>query len=181
MIRHAELKDLMSIKDIYNDAILHTTAIYTYDAYTEEDQIEWYLQRIKKGCPVFVWEENQQAVGFSTYSSFRSKPAYHYTVENSIYVQRDFRGRGIAHALMKELILYAEGRGLATMVAAIDSCNESSIRLHESLGFRRSGVIRRAGYKFGRWLDMTFYQKELEPSPLPGSAGPADHAASPES
>ena len=159
MIRHAALKDIIPIKEIYNDAILHTTSIYTYDAYTDEDQIEWCLQRMKQGYPVFVWEEDNQVAGFSTYSSFRSKPAYHYTVENSIYVNRNFRGRGIARTLLQRLIIHAESQGFATMVAAIDSCNTASIRLHEGLGFKRSGIIQRAGYKFGRWLDMTFYQR----------------------
>ena len=174
MIRHAELKDIIPIKEIYNDAILHTTSIYTYDAYTDEDQIEWYLQRMKQGYPVFVWEEDNQVAGFSTYSSFRSKPAYQYTVENSIYVNRNFRGRGIARTLLQRLIIHAESQGFATMVAAIDSCNTASIRLHEGLGFKRSGIIQRAGYKFGRWLDMTFYQRALESPVLPENSSPAD-------
>ena len=166
MIREATPKDLAAILEIYNEAILNTTAVYAYDFYTEETGKAWYEGKINKGYPFFVEEIDGKVVGFATYGSFRSKAAYQYTIEHSIYVHPDHRRRGIARMLMEKLLAAADKEGYATMVAGIDSENEGSIRLHEQLGFRNTGTIRRAGFKFGRWLDLVFYQRMLK--------GPAD-------
>ncbi len=162
MIRNAELKDIPAILEIFNDAILNTTAIYAYKPVSLEDRTAWFNKKLDDGFPVLVYEIDGVAAGFAAYGTFRAFPAYKYTVEHSVYVHKDFRGRGIASKLIRKLIEIAENSGLATMVAGIDADNEASILLHKKLGFTHSGVIKKAGYKFGRWLDLAFMQYELK-------------------
>lgn len=160
MIRLAQEKDLPDILAIYNDAIANTTAIYRYAPVTLAERREWLAQQERDDCPVFVCEQDGRAVGFATWGAFRRYPAYKYTVENSVYVHRDWRRRGIGRQLLERLIEAADRR-YAVIVAGIDSENTGSIRLHEQFGFRRVGTVTRAGFKFGRWLDLAFYQLDL--------------------
>jgi len=162
MIRKATRDDLPAILAIYNDAILHTTAIYDYTPHTLDERTRWFEQLRSAGYPLFVAEEKDQIAGFADYGSFRNWPAYKYTVEHSIYVHPAFRRQGIARKLMQALIADAEKHEYITMIAGIDSQNEGSIHLHEILGFIRTGTIHKAGYKFGRWLDLVFYQLMLK-------------------
>ncbi|HZG75957.1 MAG TPA: GNAT family N-acetyltransferase [Paenibacillus sp.] len=169
MIRKAEARDVQAILDIYNDAILHTTAVYDYDPHTLEQRMGWYEQKRKDGYPVFVYEVDGRVAGFASYGPFRAWAAYRYTIEHSIYVRRDVRKQGIGLALLQRLIDDANERSYAVMVGGIDASNENSIRLHEKVGFRHAGTIRRAGYKFDRWLDLAFYQLDLNGPALPGT------------
>lgn len=162
MIRKATEGDLPAILEIYNDAILNTTAVYDYKAHTIEERRAWYKSKIEEGWPLLVYEDNLKVIGFASFGPFRAWPAYKYTIEDSIYVSRDCRKMGIGTQLLKELIRIANERGYATIVAGIDSSNTASIRMHENQGFELSGVIKRAGYKFGRWLDLAFYQLILD-------------------
>jgi phosphinothricin acetyltransferase len=162
MIRQALEKDLHEILEIYNHAVLNTTAVYTYKAQAYEDRKLWFDNKKAEGYPVFVYEENGKVAGFATYGPFRAWPAYKYTIEHSVYVKPDCRSKGIGTILMKELIKDSNERGYATMVAGIDSLNDRSIKMHEKLGFECSGVIKRAGYKFEKWLDLVFYQLSLK-------------------
>lgn len=162
MIRQALESDLKDILDIYNDAVLNTTAVYTYKAQTYEERKLWFEMKQKDGYPVFVYEDNGTIAGFATYGPFRAWPAYKYTIEHSIYVKRENRSKGIGTALVNKLIDCANEKGYATMIAGIDASNETSITMHEKLGFTSSGIIRRAGYKFGKWLDLAFYQLDLK-------------------
>lgn len=161
MIRFADRGDLAAILEIYNQAILNTTAVYDYKPHTLEDRTAWFEKKVGDGLPVLVCEEDNRVVGFATFGPFRAWPAYKYTIEHSVYVHQHHRGRHIGTALLRELIRIADERGYATMVAGIDAGNEGSILLHEKLGFSRCGTIRKAGYKFGRWLDLRLYQREL--------------------
>ncbi|MGE4319078.1 MAG: N-acetyltransferase family protein [Deferribacterales bacterium] len=162
MIREAELKDIPAILEIFNDAVLNTTAIYAYKPATLEDRTAWFEKKREDGFPVLVFDVDGTVAGFAAYGTFRAFPAYKYTVEHSVYVYKDFRGRGIASQLVKRLIEIADGQGLATMVAGIDADNEASILLHKKLGFKDCGTVKKAGFKFGRWLDLTFMQYELK-------------------
>jgi len=161
MIREATEKDLMDILEIYNDAILNTTAIYDYKTHTLEDRIQWYEKRKQDGYPLLVSEKNDKVVGFATYGSFRAYPAFKYTIEHSVYVHKDYRNLGIGKTLLKELIDIANVDEYATMVACIDSLNENSIKIHEKFGFKYSGTVTKAGFKFGKWLDLVLYQLDL--------------------
>jgi len=164
-IRSAREADLPEILEIYNEVILHTTAVYTYEAQTPEMRKAWYDDKVKAGYPVFVAEEDGHVIGLSSYGPFRAWPAYKYTIENSVYVAESSRGKGIARLLMQPLIDAARGQGYHAIIAGIDSTNEPSIRLHRSFGFQEVAHFREVGYKFGRWLDLTFMELLLEGSP----------------
>lgn len=156
--RHAE-----AIRAIFNEAIAHSTAIYDYHPRTAQDMAEWFRVKAAAGHPVLGLEsETGELLGFGSYGPFRSRPAYKYTVEHSVYVHTAHRGRGIGEALLREVIACAEAQDLHVLVGAIDAANQSSIALHERLGFVHAGTIAQAGFKFGRWLDLAFYQKTLK-------------------
>jgi len=161
MIRQAVEHDLDQILEIYNHAILTTTAIYTYNAQTLEDRTLWLNNKNEDGFPVLVFEENNIVIGFATFGPFRAWPAYKYTIEHSVYVHDGYKYHGIGTALLKEILRIADERKFATLVAGIDASNENSIKMHKKLGFEYSGTIRRAGFKFGKWLDLAFYQLNL--------------------
>lgn len=161
MIRHIQEKDLQEILDIYNDAILNTTAVYTYEPQTLENRQQWYQQKMNDGYPILVFEQDNRVAGFATFGPFRAWPAYKYSIEHSIYVSKHFRKKGIATSLMKELIAIADEREYRTLIAGIDATNEKSIAMHKNFGFVHSGTIKRAGFKFNRWLDLAFYQLDL--------------------
>ena len=161
MIRQAVEKDLHVILEIYNDAILNTTAIYTYDIQTLEDRKLWFQKKNEEGFPVLVFEESNEVLGFATFGPFRAWPAYKYSIEHSVYVHPNYRNHGVGTALMKEIIRIADKREYATLVAGIDGFNENSIKMHEKMGFEYSGTITRAGFKFGKWLNLVFYQINL--------------------
>ena len=173
MLRPAEKKDLPGILTIYNDAILHTTAIYDYTPHTLAERTAWFDAHQKAGYPIFVDDADGHIRGFAAYGSFRDWPAYKYTIEHSIYVHPAERRRGIARKLMEKLLATADAEGYATMVAGIDSANEGSIHLHEQLGFKKVGRIEKAGFKFGHWLDLVFYQRLLQGPARPADGSPA--------
>jgi len=161
-MREASENDLMAILEIYNDAILNTTAIYAYEPHDIEERKQWYDERKEKGHPVLVYEEDNKITGFATFEQFRSYPAFKYSLEHSVYVHKDYRKRGIGIRLMKQLIKSANELGYAIMVAAIDSENTGSIELHKKLGFEYAGTIKKSGFKFGKWLDLVFYELKLK-------------------
>jgi phosphinothricin acetyltransferase len=144
---------------IFNDAILNSTALYDYKPRTPVVMATWFDIKKKGNYPVlgFVTEAGE-LMGFGSYGPFRAWPAYKYTIEHSLYVAAKYRGQGLGKRLLKEIISAAQSQEYHTLIGGIDAQNSVSIRLHESLGFRRAGTIREAGFKFGRWLDLEFYQ-----------------------
>lgn len=161
MIRQAQQSDLTSILDIYNDAIINTTALYTYHPTTIEERQAWFKHKQQNGDPIFVFEKEGVVQGFATYGPFRNWPAYLYTIEHSIYVHPKYRHHGIASQLLIKLIEEAKDNNFRTLIAGIDASNTGSIKLHEKFSFSHSGTIKYAGYKFDQWLDLTFYQLDL--------------------
>ena len=152
-------RHLPAILAIWNDAILHSTAIYEYEPRTTGMVRQWFEQKQTADRPVLGIEDGEgRLAAFATYSPFRPFPAYKYTVEHSVYVDKTCRGQGMGKKLMLAVIEAAQARNLHVMVGAIDSANEGSIRLHRALGFTSCGVIRQAAFKFDRWLDLEFYQ-----------------------
>lgn len=147
------------ILDIFNEAILNSTALYDYKPRTIENMVSWFHTKKQNGFPVIgMINEENKLVGFASYGTFRAWPAYKYSVEHSVYVHQEYRGQGIAIELMKALINTAQKHDVHTMIGGIDATNGSSIRLHEKLGFTHSGTLPQVGFKFGRWLDLAFYQ-----------------------
>lgn len=156
---------LPAIQAIYNDAILKTTALYEYAPRTEAVMQEWFATRDRDGIPVLgiEWEPGVLA-GFATWGPFRLRAAYKYSAEHSVYVDERYRGAGIGRQLLQAIITAAQRQGLHTLVAGIDASNGASVALHSSAGFRCCGTIRESGFKFGRWLDLEFWQLIL-PTP----------------
>jgi L-amino acid N-acyltransferase len=157
-IRLADENDLESILEIYNDAILNTTAVYQYKIHTLEMRKKWFADKQEARHPVFVATINNKVAGFVTYGNFRAWPAYKYTVEHSVYVHPGFRQRGVAKKLLAIIIETAKQNDIHALVAGIDADNTISIQLHKQFNFKEVGKIKEAGYKFGKWLDLTFMQ-----------------------
>lgn len=158
IIRLAIENDLPEILTIYNDVILNTTAVYDYEPHSLEMRRQWFKTKQEQGLPVFVAVENGSVVGLSSIGPFRAWAAYKYSVENSIYVASDQRGKGIGKLLMPPLIEASRELGLHTIIAGIDAANSESLRLHVQFGFREVAHFREVGFKFGRWLDLKFLQ-----------------------
>lgn len=156
---------------IFNEAILHTTALYEYKPRTPAVMEAWFDTKERASLPVLgAFADDGALAGFASYGPFRAAfPAYHHTVEHSVYVHADHRRQGIAKKLLTELVAQATAREVRVMLGVIDSANAGSIALHEKLGFTRSGTLRGVGYKFGRWLDVDLLQLTL-----PGPANPRE-------
>lgn len=152
-----------AILAILNEAIVSSTALYDYRPRPPESMDSWFAAKRKGAFPVIGFEDaDGTLMAFGSYGSFRAWPAYKYCVEHSVYVHRDHRGRGLGRRVMQELLARARAQGLHALIGAIDSANAGSIALHESLGFTRVGLFPQIGFKFGRWLDVAFYQRLLE-------------------
>ncbi|MEG0261413.1 MAG: N-acetyltransferase family protein [Lysinibacillus sp.] len=161
MIRLMEEKDLPGVLAIYNDIILTNTAVYRDEPQTLQEKKQWFDDLESAGHPLLVFEEAGQVAGFATYSQFRPSVGYKYTMEHSVYVHKAHYHKGIATKLMHELIRIAEEKGVKTLIAGIDAENIGSVKAHEKLGFEYAGTIKNAGFKFGQWLDLVFYQLQL--------------------
>ena len=153
---------------IFNEAIANSTALYDYRPRAAESMVGWFEAKAKGRYPVIGLEDDAGTlVGFGSYGSFRAWPAYKYTVEHSIYIDTRFRGQGHGRVLLKALVEAATRQDYHVMVGGIDASNAVSIKLHESLGFKSCGIVRHAGFKFGRWLDLAFYQLILRTPATP--------------
>lgn len=157
-IRLAEKKDLPRLLEIYNDIIINTTAIYSYEPHTLQMRTEWFETKEQHGFPVYVAEFNNAIAGFATFGPFRSWPGYKQTVENSVYVASETRGKGIAKKLMPYIIEASKKLNMHAMVAGVDAENIASIKLHELFGFIEVAHFKEVGFKFNRWLDLKFLE-----------------------
>ncbi len=167
-VRAATRADLPRILAIHNDAVLTTTAIFHYAPQTLDEREAWFEARRSGGWPVVAVADagTDQVLAYGTYGPFRAWPAYKYSVEHSVYVHKDARGRGLGRMALVALVDAAEAGGYHTMIAGVVADNAASLALHRSLGFVDVACFREVGFKFGRWLDLCFLQKMLR--------GPAD-------
>jgi phosphinothricin acetyltransferase len=162
-LKTCTVNQLPEILDIFNEAILHSTALYDYKIRDMKAMYAWYDDKINNGYPLLgAFDENGLLLGFATYGKFRVRAAYKYTVEHSVYVRTDKRGMGIGKKLLREIIKEAEQQNVHVMVGVIDASNAVSMKLHENEGFVLSGVMKEVGFKFGKWLDAAFYQLILK-------------------
>lgn len=171
VIKFCNENQLPEILDILNDAIINSTALYDYKPRTMENMKTWFEAKTKGKYPVIgLFDDKESLLGFGSYGSFRNWPAYKYTIEHSIYIRSDRRGQGFGKILLQEIINNAIRQDYHVLVGGIDATNSISIKLHESMGFTFSGTIQHAGYKFGKWLDLAFYQLILKTpeSPVEG-------------
>ena len=162
------LRHSAAILAIFNEAIANSTALYDYKLRTGADMDAWFDGKERRQYPVICAENDAgELLGFASFGQFRERPAYKYTVEHSVYVDSRFRGLGVGRNLLEAIIAAAQGQDYHVLVGGIDAANATSIKLHESLGFTSCGIVRQAGFKFGRWLDLAFYQLILETPAAP--------------
>lgn len=160
-LRDATVEDLPGIMDIYNDAVLNTTAIWNEIVVDLDNRKEWFKARKDRGFPVIVAVMDGQVTGYASYGDWRAFDGYRHTREHSIYVHKNARGLGLGKQLMQALIDYARSNDVHVLIGAIESENLASIRLHEAMGFRIAGRFSEVGTKFGRWLDLTCMELKL--------------------
>ena len=152
------------IREILNDAIATSTAVWDYEPRPPESMDAWFGRKTENDAPVLgAFDESGTLLGFASYERFRARwAAYKYTVENFVYIHSGHRRAGLGKKLLQALIDRAKEQQLHCMVAVIAGDNSASKMLHHSLGFREAGVLKEAGYKFDRWVDMELYQLLLE-------------------
>ena len=160
-MREATEADLEGLAAIYNEVIASSTAVFSYLPVSVDERRRWWQARTARGYPVLIVRDAQGVAAFGSFGDFRAWPGYRFTVEHTLHVRADARGRGIGTQLLRALIARAGALGKHVMVAGVDADNAASIRLHERLGFTRAGRLCAVGYKFDRWLDLVFLQRAL--------------------
>ena len=162
-VRDAGDGDIRAITEIYNDAVKNSTAIWNDATIDVTNRQAWLSDRQKAGYPVLVAVNSAEGVlGYASFGDWRAWDGYRHTVEHSVYVRADQRGKGVGEALMHALIKRARRIGKHVMVAGIEARNVGSIRLHDKLGFEHVGHLKQVGTKFGCWLDLLFLQLILD-------------------
>lgn len=162
VVRNASEADVPAVAAIYAAEVRDFVNTYEYDAPDEAEMTKRMRNVIEGGYPYIVAELDGQVVGYAYASGFRSRAAYHWVVENSVYVAAGRQGKGIGAALLQKLIEECEARDFRQMVAVIGvATNTASIRLHERFGFRHIGTFPGIAWKHGRWLDTVFMQRAL--------------------
>jgi len=159
-LRLARPEDAEATREIYNTEVTGSTVTFDLVPRSIDEQLAWLDQR-SGAMAVVVAEIDGQVVGFASLSPYRDRPAYATTVEDSVYVHADFRGRGVARALLAEILDIAVARGFHAVMARIVGGHDASISLHTSLGFEIVGTEREVGRKFGKWLDVVIMQRML--------------------
>jgi L-amino acid N-acyltransferase len=159
-IRRAELSDASAIADIYNEAILTTTATFDTETKSASERVEW-LKAHDERHPVLVAVVNGEIAGWASLTKWSERPAYDSTAETSFYVHSAHRGRGIGRTLKRAIIEEAVRLGYHTLIARVAEGSNESLHLNESFGFVHVGTLREVGQKFGRLLDVQIMQKML--------------------
>jgi phosphinothricin acetyltransferase len=157
-IRKATINDLQGITKIYNEAIEKTVATFDTQPKTMKEQKKWFEDHGSKN-PILVVEENNDIVGWAALSKYSTKCAYSDFAEISLYIKEDRQGEGIGKQLIKKIVDEGEKAGLHALIARITEGNKISIILHESVGFQHVGILKEAGYKFGKRLDVYLMEK----------------------
>ena len=158
MIRRAELRDIPELMEIYNEAILNTTATFDTEVKDYENRLAWFLEHTGKYL-ILVKELDGRIAGYASLSRYRDRKAFDAAVEISVYIHKDYRGRHVGQELMEEILAFAkECQEIETVISLITGNNAVSIYLHEKFGFSFCGQIRNAGNKFGEKLSLNAYQ-----------------------
>jgi len=161
-VRPAVPQDLPAIQSIYAYHVLHGLASFEEEAPPLEEMRRRFEEVTGRGLPYLVAEEKRELLGYGYCSLYRTRSAYRYTLEDSVYVKHGKQGKGIGRALLAALIERCEALNYRQIIAVIgDSGNAASIAVHASLGFVRAGNLRSTGYKFGRWVDSVLMQRPL--------------------
>ena len=158
-ISAAARAQLPEIREIYNEVIRNSTAVFSDVEVTLENREAWLDAKRTAGFPVLAAIDPSGVVGFGTFGEFRSWPGYRHSVEHSVHVRADRRGQGVGRALLQALLQEAARMQKHVMIGGVDAQNVTSIALHEKLGFQVAGELKEVGFKFGRWLDLKFMQR----------------------
>ncbi len=162
VLRTATLEDIPAIATLYADHVRAGTASFELDAPDEHEMGRRWHDVVARGLPYLVAVRDGRTVGYAYAGPHRPRPAYRFTVEDSIYVRADCAGQGIGRTLLDALIVACERVDARQMIAVIgDSANASSIRLHAAAGFTHAGLLSTVGWKFGCWLDVVLMQRAL--------------------
>lgn len=157
LIRPATLQDQPGILEIYNESVLHSTATFDTDPRTPEKQLEWF-NRHKANHPVLVAEDDGKIAGWASLSPWSDRCAYDSTVEVSVYLAPEQRGKGLGFQLLQQVTEAGRKAGNHTVISRISSDNLASIRIHEKAGYSTVGTMKELGFKFGRFLDVVMMQ-----------------------
>lgn len=161
-VRAIKAEDMPAITAIYDEAVRTGTASFETEPPGLEEMVRRQQALETAGYPFLIAEENGRILGYAYAGSFRTRAAFQYTVENSIYLDANARGRGIGRTLLKALLEECTARGYRQMVAVIgDSANTGSIALHRACGFEMIGTLPATGLKFGRWINTVLMQRPL--------------------
>jgi phosphinothricin acetyltransferase len=164
IVRPAADDDAGALARIYGHHVLHSTATFEIEPPSVEEMAGRRARAATLGLPYLVALHGDEVVGYAYASAYRPRPAYRYTVEDSVYIAPEQVGNGYGTLLLQHLIEHCERGPWRQMVAVIgDGENRASVRLHERLGFRRVGVLNLVGFKFGRWVDVVLMQRALGP------------------
>jgi len=160
-VRLAVLDDAEAIRAIYNREVTETTVTFDLVPRTLAEQEAWLTARTGAHPAIVAVDGDGSVIGFGSLSAYRDRPAYNTTVEDSVYVHGDHRGRGVGRLVLRELIRVGTAHGFHAVMARIVGGHQASIALHASCGFREVGVEREVGRKFGRWLDVVLIERLL--------------------
>ncbi len=159
-VRLARVDDAEPLRQIYNREVTGSTVTFDLVPRSLEDEERWIADH-SGAYAALVAEDDGDVVGFASLSPYRSRPAYSTTVEDSVYVHHDHRGRGVGKLLLGEIVEVAATSGFHAVMARIVGTHDASIALHRACGFELVGVEREVGRKFGRWLDVVLMQRLL--------------------
>jgi L-amino acid N-acyltransferase YncA len=172
LIRPSRDEDIPAITAIYAHHVLHGTGTFETEPPSAADMTARRADVLSKGLPYLVAEHDGVIAGFAYGNWFKPRPAYRFSVEDSIYLAPNLHRKGLGRALLAELILRCEAVGIRKMMAVIgDSANAGSVGVHRALGFTQLGVIESCGWKFGAWRDIVIMQKTIgagDSEPPPG-------------
>ena len=169
LIRPATPGDIGAITAIYGPAVIEGTASFELEAPSEAEMLRRFGEITGAGFPYMAAERDGALLGYAYANAFRTRPAYRFTVEDSIYVAQAAQGQGVGQMLLAALIRECEARGFRQMIAVIgDSRQAASINLHRNAGFTFCGTLHSVGFKFGRWIDSVNMQRALGPGDTTG-------------
>ena len=160
-VRLAEPSDAEDVRRIYNAEVVGSTATFDLRPRDPVEQAAWMAEHQGTYPVVVAVDDDGSVLGFGSLSTYRDRPSYATTVENSVYVDASHRGRGVGRALLEELVRLGGLHGFHSMIARVGGDNTASIALHEACGFEQVGIEREIGRKFNRWLDVAVLQRML--------------------
>lgn len=162
LIRPSTEADLPAIQSIYAHAVLRGTGTFETEVPDQQEMARRRQEVLGRQLPWLVAQRGEQVLGYAYANYFRPRLAYRFCVEDSIYLHPEAQGQGVGRLLLAELLSRCEAAGARQMLAVIgDAENKGSIGVHGALGFEHSGVLKSAGWKFGRWLDVVLMQRQL--------------------